>query len=81
MQSTHSCSYYKIQNKILGSVPPCISMSFGTIFAGRVPTLQVSSFVAFRSNDFKAWVGGIAKRKQFVYYGDHFLYWRENLCT
>ena len=50
-QCAHSCCYYKIQNKILGSVPPCISMSFGTIFAGRVPILQVSRFVAFRSND------------------------------
>ncbi len=65
-QSAHSCSYYKIQNKNVGSVPPCISMFLGTIFAGRVPSLQVSRFVAFRSNDFKAWVGGIAKRKQLV---------------
>ncbi len=39
-QSAHSCYYYKIQNKKLGSVPPCIPMFFGTIFAGRVPILR-----------------------------------------
>ena len=39
-QSTHPCSYYKIQNNELGSVPPCISVFFGTIFAGRVPILR-----------------------------------------
>ena len=57
----------RFKTKKTGSVPPCISMFFGTIFAGRVPILRVSRFVAFRSNDFKTWVGGIAKRKQFFW--------------
>ena len=57
-QSTHSCSYYKIQKK-MGSVPPCISMFVGTIFAGRV----LAWFIAFLTDWWIDW---------FI---DFFIYW------